>query len=110
MQDSAGNKVLRHRLADRMYHWLMAACMLVLLFTGFLPVLGVNFAWVDPHWIAGVILTVLVLFHVLRSLTWLTPSNIWIHWREFTGSVSRGQSRALTLSGDFANECEPLRC
>lgn len=95
IQDSFGNKVLRHRLTDRLYHWLMAACMLVLLFTGFLPVMGVNFAWVDPHWIAGVILTVLVLFHVLRSLIWLTPSNIWIRWQEFTGSVSATTSEAL---------------
>ena len=91
MQNNAGEQVLRHHLADRLYHWLMAACMLVLLFTGFLPVMGFNFAWVDPHWIAGVILTVLVLFHVLRSLFWLTPSAIWIRWREYTESV-----RALT--------------
>jgi len=95
MQDSSGNKVLRHRLADRLYHWSMAACMLVLLFTGFLPVLGVNFAWVDPHWIAGVILTLLVLFHAVRSLIWLTPSNIWIRWRELTGSVSATTTEAL---------------
>ena len=43
MQNNSGDQVLRHHLADRLYHWLMAACMLVLLFTGFLPVLGVNF-------------------------------------------------------------------
>ena len=87
-RDDAGERVLRHHLADRLYHWLMAACMLVLLFTGFLPVLGLNFAWVDPHWIAGVILTLLVLFHAIRSLVWLTPSYIWIRWREFVASVN----------------------
>lgn len=88
MQNSSGAQVQRHRLADRLYHWLMAASMLVLLFTGFLPVMGVKFAWVDPHWIAGVILAVLVLFHVLRSLFWLKPSEIWIRWREYTASVT----------------------
>lgn len=88
MQDSSGDRVLRHHLADRLYHWLMAAAMLVLLVTGFLPVLGVNFAWVDPHWIAGVILTVLVFLHAVRSLIWLKPSNIWIRWREYTAAVS----------------------
>jgi cytochrome b subunit of formate dehydrogenase len=88
MQNNFGQRVVRHHFADRLYHWLMAACMLVLLFTGFLPVMGVNFAWVDPHWIAGVILTVLVLFHAVRSLIWLSPSDIWIRWREFTESAS----------------------
>ena len=95
MQDSSRQQVLRHRLAERLFHWLMAACMLVLLFTGFLPVMGVNFAWVDPHWIAGVILTVLVLFHIVRALFFLTLSNIWIRWREFTASVSVTTTEAL---------------
>lgn len=93
-QDGSGGRVTRHHLADRLYHWLMAACMLVLLFTGFLPVLGINFAWVDPHWIAGVILTVLVVLHALRTLIWLKPSDIWIRWREYKASVS-------TLTGEL---------
>lgn len=92
---STGQQVLRHRLAERLFHWLMAACMLVLLFTGFLPVMGVRFAWVDPHWIAGVILTVLVLFHIVRALFFLTLSNIWIRWREFTASLSVTKTEAL---------------
>ena len=95
MQHSSGQQVLRHRLADRLFHWLMAASMLVLLVTGFLPVLGVNFAWVDPHWIAGVILTFLVLFHIVRALFVLTLSNIWIRWREFVGSVNATTAEAL---------------
>ena len=98
MQDSSTAQVLRHRLAERLFHWLMAACMLVLLVTGFLPVLGVNFAWVDPHWIAGVILTVLVLFHIVRALFFLSLSNIWIGWREFTGSVNAVAAEVLGKS------------
>ena len=94
-QDNAVAHVLRHRLAERLFHWLMAASMLALLVTGFLPILGVNFAWVDPHWIAGVILTVLVGFHIVRALFFLTLSNIWIRWREFTGSVSATTTEAL---------------
>ena len=73
----------------------MAVCMLVLLATGFLPVMGVKFAWVDPHWIAGVILTLLVLFHIVRALFFLAASNIWIRWREFTGSVIATTTEAL---------------
>ncbi|MDX1404360.1 MAG: cytochrome b/b6 domain-containing protein [Woeseiaceae bacterium] len=87
-QNNAAGRVERHKLTERVYHWSMAACMLVLLGTGFLPVMGVNFAWVDPHWIAGVILTVLVLIHAVRSLIWLKPSDIWIRWREYTASVN----------------------
>ena len=83
LRDKSGPRVERHRLVDRLFHWSMAACMLVLLLTGFLPILGIKFAWVDPHWIAGVVLTALVTFHILRSLIFLRPANIWIRWREF---------------------------
>ena len=94
MSDIPG-RVVRHHLAERLFHWSMAACMLVLLVTGFLPVLGVNFAWVDPHWIAGVVLTVLVVFHMIRALFFLKLANIWIRWREFTASVTVTTTEAL---------------
>jgi formate dehydrogenase gamma subunit len=96
MSDSdAGSRVSRHHLAERVFHWAMAACMLVLLATGFLPVLGVNFAWVDPHWIAGVILTVLVLFHVVRVLFFLTLSDIWFRRREIGESAGATTKEVL---------------
>ena len=102
MQNNSGShadaRVPRHRLADRLFHWLMAACMLVLLVTGFLPILGVKFAWVDPHWIAGVVLTLLVLFHIIRALFVLNRSYIWIRWQEFTGSVRATTAEALGRS------------
>jgi len=85
-QDAAG-RVLRHRAAERIFHWAMAASMLVLLGTGFLPVMGVRFAWVDAHWIAGVALTVLVVLHILRATFALRPWQIRIRWREFRDSV-----------------------
>lgn len=94
MSDMRGH-VLRHHLAERLFHWSMAACMLALLVTGFLPVLGVNFAWVDPHWIAGVVLTVLVAFHMIRALFFLRLANIWIRWREFTRSFHATTKEAL---------------
>jgi hypothetical protein len=34
-------KIERHGLAARLFHWVMAAAMFVLLFTAFLPVVGV---------------------------------------------------------------------
>jgi formate dehydrogenase subunit gamma len=97
MKDSAGStdRVTRHHLPDRLYHWSMAASMLVLLGTGFLPILGIKFAWVDPHWIAGVVLTILVLFHMLRAITSLTLSTIWIRRSEFTAAVRASTKEVL---------------
>jgi cytochrome b subunit of formate dehydrogenase len=62
--------VLRHRLADRLFHWTMAAALLVCLFTAFLPILGWKFAWVTPHWIGGIVLTASILFHIVRAIVW----------------------------------------
>jgi len=81
-------RVVRHRLLDRLYHWLMAAAMLTLLFTSFLPILGVKFAWVDIHWIAGVILIVLVFFHILRAVILLRLRDMWVGPREFIAAAA----------------------
>ena len=40
------DKVVRHAGPDRLIHWLIALSVLVLLATGFLPILGVDFDWV----------------------------------------------------------------
>lgn len=63
-------RVIRHRLPDRLYHWAMALSVLTLLATGFIPIVGVKFAWVAPHWIAGLVLAALLLFHIARALIW----------------------------------------
>ena len=94
-QAANDNRVLRHRLPERLFHWAMAVCMLVLLATGFLPVLGVKFAWVDPHWIAGVALTVLVLLHIIRTLLVLRPSEMWVRWRELRNAVGMSAKEVL---------------
>src|SRR5215467_4558302 len=36
-------RIERHTLAARLFHWVMAASMFVLLFTAFLPIVGVKF-------------------------------------------------------------------
>jgi cytochrome b subunit of formate dehydrogenase len=64
------DKIIRHAGIDRLFHWVMAATMIVLLVTSLLPVLGVRFAWYEAHWIAGVILTLVILLHIVRSLVW----------------------------------------
>lgn len=40
----------------------------VLLGTGVLPILGVKFPWLTLHWVAGLVLTAAVAFHIVRSL------------------------------------------
>lgn len=68
MSDQAGSRGVRHRLADRLFHWGMAIAVIVLGATAFLPIIGIRFDWVPLHWIFGVVLTVLVLYHLYRVL------------------------------------------
>ncbi len=70
-------KVARHSLAARLFHWIMAAAMLVLLFTAFLPRVGVPFAWVTWHWIAGLVLTASIVFHIVHASFWQDFWSIW---------------------------------
>jgi formate dehydrogenase subunit gamma len=63
-------RVVRHRLVDRLYHWLMAASVLTLMGTAFLPIVGYKFEWLSLHWMTGIVLAVLVLIHIVRSLIW----------------------------------------
>jgi formate dehydrogenase subunit gamma len=72
----SSDRVVRHRLPDRIFHWVMAASVVALLATGFLPKLGVNFSWVTIHWSAGLALAAAVLFHIARALVWLEPSSM----------------------------------
>ena len=60
-------RVTRHTLASRVFHWTMAASMLVLLATAFVPVMGWQFPWVTIHWVSGVVLLACVLFHVVHA-------------------------------------------
>ena len=56
----------------------MAAAMFVLLFTAFLPIVGVQFAWVTWHWMAGLVLTASILFHIVHATVWLDFWSIWV--------------------------------
>ena len=64
---SAG-PVQRHKLVDRLYHWVMAASILTLMATAFLPIIGWKFEWLAIHWVTGLVLTAAVAFHIIRSL------------------------------------------
>ena len=75
-------RVPRHSVMARMFHWVMAAAMFVLLFTAFLPVVGVKFAWVTWHWMAGLVLTASIVFHVIHATVWLDFWSIWVGPRD----------------------------
>jgi formate dehydrogenase subunit gamma len=72
------DRIVRHASADRLLHWLSAACVLTLLGTAFLPIVGVEFGWVTIHWVTGLVLGVAVLLHVVRVLVRGTWGAMWI--------------------------------
>ena len=59
---------VRHRLPDRVFHWVMAILVIVLMATGLLPIVGFKFNWIPTHWISGMLLTLAVVFHLYRAL------------------------------------------
>ena len=77
------DRVQRHAGVDRLFHWLTACAVLILMATGILPHVGVHFDWVDIHWVTGLALTVLVSFHIVRSLFWQRLAAIWFSRAEF---------------------------
>jgi cytochrome b subunit of formate dehydrogenase len=70
--------ITRHTLMARLFHWVMAASMFTLLFTAFLPIVGVKFAWVEIHWIAGLVLTGAIIYHIIHASFFLDFWSIWI--------------------------------
>jgi len=84
-------RLIRHQLVDRLYHWTMAVTVLVLLGTSFLPIWGLKFPWIDAHWIAGVLLTLFVACHMVRALFWQDPRSMLIGVRDWRGMVQATQ-------------------
>jgi cytochrome b subunit of formate dehydrogenase len=87
-------KVNRHSLAARLFHWIMAAAMLTLLVTAFLPKVGVQFNWVPIHWIAGLVLTASIIFHIIHASFFM---DFWAVWpnKEDLEEGSNRMKRAL---------------
>ncbi len=70
-------KIHRHSLASRLFHWVMSVAMFALLITAFLPRMGYPFAWVTYHWIAGLVLTASIIFHIFHATFWMDFWSIW---------------------------------
>jgi len=77
-------KILRHSVASRLFHWVMAASVLTLLLTAFLPIWGVKFSWVTAHWIAGLVLTAAIIFHTVHASLWKGLGLIWINSQDLS--------------------------
>ncbi len=91
-------RVPRHTLAARLFHWIMAASMFTLLITAFLPKAGIDFNWVVYHWIAGCVLTVSILFHIVHASFFL---DFWSIWPDKTDLID-ARNRTLRFFGKDA--------
>ena len=69
--------VPRHSLPARIFHWVMAAAMLTLLCSAFLPKAGFLFAWANLHWMAGVVLVLAIVFHLVHAVFFMDFRSIW---------------------------------
>ena len=74
---SIPEKVPRHSLPARIFHWVMAAAMLTLLVSAFLPKAGPRFPWVNIHWTAGVVLVLAIVFHIVHAIFFMDFWSIW---------------------------------
>lgn len=84
-------RIVRHAGLDRLIHWVIAACVLVLLATAFLPILGIEFAWVAIHWWTGFVLIAFVIVHVVRSIFSKSLGTIWIGLRDIRDALRIAQ-------------------
>jgi formate dehydrogenase subunit gamma len=83
------DRLVRHAGIDRLFHWATAATMIVLLGTSLLPMVGVRFAWYQIHWMAGIVLTVAILLHVIRALFWQRLRTISLRASDLSGKPGK---------------------
>lgn len=78
-----GRRVNRHDAIDRAFHWIMALSIFALIITGVAPIIGLRIAWLDIHWISGLILTFVVVFHIIRATFWQDFKSMILSPRDF---------------------------
>jgi cytochrome b subunit of formate dehydrogenase len=76
------DRIVRHDLASRLFHWTMAAAMFTLLITAFVPVMGFDFDWVTLHWIGGLALIAAVIYHLVHAIFFQSLRAIWVGPRD----------------------------
>ncbi|HIF07774.1 MAG TPA: cytochrome b/b6 domain-containing protein [Gemmatimonadetes bacterium] len=81
-------QVLRHAMSERVFHWGMSAAMLVLLVTAFAPVMGIQFAWVTIHWVAGIFLTVMIAYHMVHATFFQDFWAMWVEGKDIKAGIA----------------------
>ena len=101
--------VQRHTLTTRVSHWLLAATVLALLITGFVPILGLKFPWLTIHWIAGLVLAAYTVFHTVHAIArrsllsmWIGPSDIRETWQR--AKAMSGKAIDIARPGKWGTE------
>ena len=91
-------KLQRHTPGARVFHWSMSVAMFVLLITAFFPLVGIRFAWVTIHWIAGVALILTVIYHIYHVFA---NQDFWAMWidRRDIAEGKQGLEAALGRPG-----------
>ena len=56
---------------------------------GFFPIIGIQFPWVTIHWIAGVVLTISILYHIVHSTFFLDFWSIWLLPADLQEAIAR---------------------
>lgn len=95
-------RIVRHNLASRLFHWSMAAAMLTLLVTAFVPVLGLKFDWVTIHWVAGLVLIATVLYHIIHSVFFQNFWAVWVEGRDVQEGMR--QLRHVIVGGEAPSD------
>src|SRR5712691_6838268 len=92
-QSQMADRVRRHLLIDRIYHWVMAATVLTLIYTAFWPTVfeGKTVTIGDIHWMAGILLTVLIVLHMVRAV-------FWQNWRSMFGDRADFENISRTIA------------
>jgi cytochrome b subunit of formate dehydrogenase len=67
----------------------MAASMIILLIMAFLPKVGIQFNWGVYLWIAGLVLTASILFHIVHSTFFLDFWSIWPDMTDLRDAMNR---------------------
>jgi len=93
------DRIVRHAGIDRLIHWITAICVLILLATAFLPILGIEFAWVAVHWWTGLVMIAAVAAHIARVLIAKPLATVWIGLRDLRDALQVAQVCLRLSSG-----------
>jgi cytochrome b subunit of formate dehydrogenase len=90
--------ITRHAPIDRLFHWVSALAVLLLMGSAFLPIAGWKFSWLPLHWITGLVLTAAVIFHLVRSTLFRRLRCMWLGPRDVSNALRGRLAAKYTLA------------